>query len=53
MTDTEFWAESMRFVDSTQFEGLKPWDAVELLSLDSATVRLQWTDQPYHWHVNN
>nr|WP_298442977.1 cupin domain-containing protein [Ferrimicrobium sp.] len=40
-------------MDSTQFEGSSPWDALDLLNLDTATVRLHWTDQPYHWHVND
>lgn len=43
----------MRFVDSTEFEGSHPWDALDLLTFDTASVRLHWTDQPYHWHVNN
>ncbi|MGC8466028.1 MAG: cupin [Acidimicrobiales bacterium] len=43
----------MRFVDSTQFEGSSPWDALDVLTIDSASVRLHWTDQPYHWHVND
>jgi mannose-6-phosphate isomerase-like protein (cupin superfamily) len=30
----------------------RPWGAMDLAEIEGASVRLHWTDQPYHWHVN-
>jgi mannose-6-phosphate isomerase-like protein (cupin superfamily) len=43
----------MRFVDAAGFTADRPWGALDLLALDSASVRLHWTDAPYVWHVND
>jgi hypothetical protein len=37
----------MRFIDATGFTGDRPWAALDLLALESATVRLHWTDAAY------
>jgi mannose-6-phosphate isomerase-like protein (cupin superfamily) len=43
----------MRFIDAAGFTADRPWGALDVLSLDHATVRLHWTDAPYVWHVND
>lgn len=43
----------MRFLDAGDWTAENAWDAVDLLDLDDATVRLHWTDEPYVWHVND
>jgi mannose-6-phosphate isomerase-like protein (cupin superfamily) len=43
----------VKFTDASEFTADRPWGALDLLALDSATVRLHWTDQPYVWHVND
>ncbi|MDB1087103.1 hypothetical protein PJ985_05920 [Streptomyces sp. ACA25] len=43
----------MRFIDAGGFTADRPWGALDLTEIDSATVRLHWTDQPYIWHVND
>jgi len=43
----------MRFLDASSFTADHPWGALDLAEIDSATVRLHWTDQPYIWHVND
>ena len=43
----------MRFIDAAGFTADRPWGALDVLSLDTATVRLHWTDAPYVWHVND
>ncbi|MER6330954.1 hypothetical protein ABT298_16835 [Streptomyces sp. NPDC001034] len=43
----------MRFLDAASFTAERPWGATDLASLDDATVRLHWADQPYQWHVND
>ncbi|UMG94419.1 cupin domain-containing protein [Nocardioides sp. TF02-7] len=43
----------MRIIDVRTFTGDRPWQAVDVEAIDDATVRVHWTDQPYHWHVND
>jgi len=43
----------MRFLDAGDFTAERPWGALDIASLEDATVRLHWTDQPYVWHVND
>lgn len=43
----------MRFVTTSDFTPEKPWDAIDLASLHTATVRLHWTDREYVWHRND
>lgn len=44
---------SMRFLDADQFTSDRAWGALDIAEIQDATVRLHWTDQPYHWHVND
>ena len=39
--------------DARAFTAPSAWGARDLAAIDGATVRLHWTDQPYHWHVND
>jgi mannose-6-phosphate isomerase-like protein (cupin superfamily) len=43
----------MRILRAGEFEGATAWDADHLATIDGATVKLHWTDQPYVWHVND
>jgi mannose-6-phosphate isomerase-like protein (cupin superfamily) len=43
----------VRFYASAEFTADRPWGALDLADIGSATVRLHWTDQPYVWHVND
>ena len=43
----------MRFIDAGGFTADRPWVALDIAETGQATVRLQWTDQPYVWHVND
>lgn len=43
----------MRIVRAADVTGDEPWDAEHIATIDGATVRLHWTDQPYVWHVND
>ena len=29
------------------------WDADLIATIDGATVKIHWTDEPYVWHVND
>ena len=39
--------------DARQFTAARAWGARDLAEIEGASVRLHWTDQPYHWHVND
>lgn len=39
--------------DVRDFKAPSAWGARDLATIDGATVRLHWTDRPYHWHVND
>jgi mannose-6-phosphate isomerase-like protein (cupin superfamily) len=43
----------MKLIDPLAFRATRPWGALDIAKIDGATVRLHWTDQPYHWHVND
>ncbi|MQY23932.1 cupin domain-containing protein [Nocardia macrotermitis] len=43
----------MRFLDASAFTADRPWGALDITEIDTATIRLHWTDQPYIWHVND
>lgn len=43
----------MRIVRAADHTGARAWDAEHIATIDGATVRLHWTDEPYVWHVND
>lgn len=43
----------MRFIDAASYTADRAWGAVDIAEIDTATVRLHWTDEPYVWHVND
>ncbi len=43
----------VRVVRASEFVGQQAWDSDHLATIDGATVRLHWTDEPYVWHVND
>lgn len=43
----------MRTIRAREFRGSRAWDALDVASIEGASVRLHWTDQPYAWHVND
>jgi mannose-6-phosphate isomerase-like protein (cupin superfamily) len=44
--------EGMEIFTASEYTGDAPWQALSIAQVDGASVRLHWTDQPYHWHVN-
>jgi mannose-6-phosphate isomerase-like protein (cupin superfamily) len=42
-----------KIIRSKQFEARRAWDAQHIATMDGISVRLHWTDQPYHWHRND
>lgn len=43
----------MKIIRSREFFAPRAWGAELIAVMHEATVRLHWTDQPYHWHVND
>lgn len=43
----------MRKITAADFTGTRAWEALDIETIDGATVRLHWTDKPYKWHVND
>ncbi len=43
----------MRFIDTSTFTADRPWGALDLGELDTATIKLHWTNEPYTRHVND
>jgi mannose-6-phosphate isomerase-like protein (cupin superfamily) len=43
----------MRITEAPLFTADRPWGAIDIARIDSTSVRLHWTDQPYVWHVND
>ncbi len=43
----------MKLINPLQFSARRPWEALDIARIEGATVRLHWTNRPYHWHVND
>ena len=43
----------MQLIQSDKYKGKAAWDALDIERINDATVRLHWTNQPYHWHIND
>ncbi|MGV7211198.1 cupin domain-containing protein [Oxalobacteraceae bacterium A2-2] len=43
----------MTIIRSRSYTGARAWDALHIATVDGASCRLHWTDQPYRWHVND
>ena len=43
----------MKIIRSKAFRATRPWGALDIANMRGITTRLHWTDQPYHWHVND
>ncbi|SMC21020.1 Cupin domain-containing protein [Andreprevotia lacus DSM 23236] len=44
---------AVRTVRAASFTADRAWGALDLARIAGASVRLHWTDAPYHWHVNS
>ncbi|HEX9446631.1 MAG TPA: cupin [Dongiaceae bacterium] len=43
----------MQIIHGTQFTASRAWGALDIAAMGGFSIRLHWTDQPYHWHVND
>ncbi|MBX3686330.1 MAG: cupin [Rhodocyclaceae bacterium] len=43
----------MKIIRSKAFTAERPWEALDITTMNGISCRLHWTDQPYNWHVND
>jgi len=43
----------VKIIKAKEFTSDMAWAALDIANMQGVTVRLHWTDQPYHWHVND
>lgn len=43
----------MRIFRTKEFKGDRPWAALDVANMSGITSRIHWTNEPYHWHVND
>jgi len=43
----------MKVIRAREFMAERAWGALCVAEMNGITIRLHWTDQPYHWHVND
>lgn len=43
----------MAFFKAKDFTATCAWDAIDIATVEGASVRLHWTDKPYKWHIND
>ncbi len=42
-----------KIIKSAEFSADKAWGALDIANMNGITTRLHWTNEPYHWHVND
>lgn len=43
----------MKIIRSKEFRATRPWGALDIANMRGIATRLHWTNEPYHWHVND
>lgn len=43
----------MQVINSRNFTAESAWGALDIATIEGASIRLHWTDEPYRWHVND
>ncbi|WP_413699304.1 cupin [Psychromonas sp. KJ10-10] len=43
----------MKIIRAKSFTADSAWGAKDIANMNGITTRLHWTDQPYHWHIND
>ncbi len=43
----------MRHIQTQSFIGKTAWERLPVAVLDGTSVNVHWTNQPYHWHIND
>ena len=43
----------MEIIRSKEFTATTAWGSKNIANMNGITTKLHWTDQPYHWHIND
>lgn len=43
----------MKIIRGSKFKANQAWGAQTIACMNGITTKIHWTDQPYHWHVND
>jgi mannose-6-phosphate isomerase-like protein (cupin superfamily) len=43
----------VEIIRSKNFTADRAWGSKEIANMNGITTSLHWTDQPYHWHIND
>ncbi|GAC17528.1 cupin domain-containing protein [Paraglaciecola arctica] len=43
----------MVIIRAKDFTPENPWGAMNIACMQGITIRLHWTNKPYHWHTND
>lgn len=43
----------MQVIRSKDFSAPRAWGSQLIANMQGITTKLHWTNQPYHWHVND
>lgn len=42
----------MKVIKSREFTAEQSWGSEHIATMNGISTRLHWTNEPYHWHVN-
>jgi mannose-6-phosphate isomerase-like protein (cupin superfamily) len=43
----------MKVIKNLEYTGNKAWESMPIAKMNGITINLHWTDEPYHWHIND
>ncbi len=43
----------MKVINGTKFTGTRAWESMPITIMNGITIKLHWTNEPYHWHIND
>lgn len=43
----------MQVINSRDFTAESAWGALNIATIEGASIKLHWTDEPYKWHIND
>jgi hypothetical protein len=43
----------LKVIRSKEFVAATAWGSLDFACTNGISTRLRWTDQPYHWHIND
>lgn len=44
---------NMKVINGSEFTGSRAWEAMSITKMQGITINLHWTNEAYHWHIND